>query len=81
MKNHNNAVCVLVGTEINYSYVILFCCRTGSNSLFSDETTDDKNVVNSLQLIMANQISRKMSYSYKEFTIFLPVCVFYEHKR
>jgi len=24
MKDRNNAVCVLVGNEINYSYVILF---------------------------------------------------------
>ena len=48
MKDRNNAVCVLVGTEINYSYVILLCCRTGLNSLCSDETTDDKKVVNTL---------------------------------
>jgi len=48
MKGTNNVVCVFVGTEMNFSYVIPVCCGTRLNSLFSDETTDDKNVVNSL---------------------------------
>lgn len=48
MKGHDSLVCAFIGNEMNFSYVIPWCCRTGLNSICSDKTTVHKNVVNSL---------------------------------